>query len=788
MGMHAAFAAWLARYGGCEDVVVGTAVANREHSELAALIGFFSNTVVLRTQVALAGSFDALLSQIKQQDIADLDMQLPFPLLTEHLNPERSLDRHPLFQIVLNVDNNESEGMQVAGSNVQGNARSGHESNFDLTLYAVERRDGIQLIWRYATDLFNAGTIEAMAASFQTLLAAAVSDPSQPLHALPLVAAPELSELRALADGGPLQRPAPLLPAWMAANAQARGSAVAVRVEDRQLDHAALEGRSNQIASALLAAGVHPGDRVGVCQSRSLDLLASVMGTMKAGAVYVPLDPGYPDERLSFLLADAGIGHVLTEAWLAAQLPLSGQQVVLVEAADGQSTQAPAMEIQAHWPAYMIHTSGSTGQPKGVLVSHGALAEKLSALGQFYGLTPQDRGLVFASMSFDASLSQLLAPLAAGGSVVLRPDGMSEPEVVLDYVVQQQVSWLHVVPAYLRQLLAVPGWSASALRRVSCGGDVLDAALRQAWFTPERDGITLFNSYGPTEAVITASVHAVGADGEEVPIGRPLPGVQYWVLDAQGRVLPRGAVGELCIGGSLAEGYWDRAAISAERFVTLTPAGIPQRLYRSGDRVRWTAEGTLAFLGRSDHQVKVRGHRVELGEVEAALLACAGVVAAVVKVEQDSLWAYVELAGSSAAQVEATLAERLPGYLLPSGYEVVTQWPLTRSGKLDRQALARGQGAGEQRRAPATAVEQALLEIWQGLLKREDIAVSDNFFQKGGHSLLATRLASQIRRRFEVDFTLKSLFELPSIEEQAMLISTLANRVQGMDAVEEFSL
>ncbi|MDY4342216.1 non-ribosomal peptide synthetase, partial [Xanthomonas sp. LF07-6] len=442
------------------------------------------------------------------------------------------------------------------------------------------------------------------------------------------------------------------------------------------------------------------------------------------------------------LLADAGVGHVLTEAWLAAQLPLSGQVVVTVDAADAQSPAAFASPVTRDSAAYMIHTSGSTGQPKGVLVEHGALADKLAALAQQYGLDEHERGLLFASMSFDASLSQLLAPLSVGGSVVLRPDGMSEPEAVLAHVREQRVTWLHVVPAYLRQLLEVEGWADTALRRVSCGGDVLDRSLQQAWFTAERAGIALYNSYGPTEVTITSSVQAVSAEQAVVPIGRALPGVRYWVLDAQGRVLPRGAVGELCIGGSaLARGYWNRAELSAERFVERMPLpGRPERLYRSGDRVRWNAMGELEFIGRSDHQVKVRGHRIELGEVEAALQACVGVAAALVKVEQDSLWAYVELAGATAAQVEAALAERLPAYLLPSGYEVVRQWPLTRSGKIDRAALVRGQGTAA-RRAPANAVEQALLEIWTALLKREDLAVSDNFFQKGGHSLLATRLA-----------------------------------------------
>ncbi|WP_250465110.1 amino acid adenylation domain-containing protein, partial [Microbulbifer litoralis] len=495
-----------------------------------------------------------------------------------------------------------------------------------------------------------------------------------------------------------------------------------------------LEAHTNQIARLLIASGVQPGNRVGVCQERTLDMLASAIGTMKAGAVYVPLDPGYPDERLAYLLGDAGISHVLTEAYLAPQLPLHDQAVVLVSEADGHDAAAFASPVTPESPAYLIYTSGSTGEPKGVLVSHGALADKLAALTQHYALDETDRGLLFASISFDASISQLLAPLSVGGSVVLRPDGVTEPEVLLAHVARQGVTWMHVVPAYLRQLLEVSGWPDTRLRRVTCGGDVLDRDLQQAWFAPEREGIALYNSYGPTEITITSSVHRVRGDETVVPIGQPLANTRYWVLDAHGHALPRGAVGELCIGGSsVAQGYWGRAAQTGECFVECEPVpGHRERLYRSGDRVRWNEAGELEFIGRNDHQVKVRGHRIELGEIETALQACEGVSGAVVKLEQDSLWAYVVLESGDLSGIEAQLSERLPGPLLPSGYEQLEDWPRTRSGKIDRQALVRGQSAVPKRRAPANAIETTLLEIWSGLLKSDDIGVTDNFFQRGG--------------------------------------------------------
>jgi amino acid adenylation domain-containing protein len=799
VGLQSLFSAFLSRLSGESDIVIGTASANRDHPHTRHVVGAFLDTVVLRNDVRSERTFTEHLVTTRDAALADqAHFDMPFEALVRALNPERNSAYSPLFQLVLNLVYSDND---ILGYDAQDAVDAQHRIsvNYDLTLYVQPKAQGLELTWCYATDLFRPETIARMANSFETLLSAVVADPQQPLHALPLVDEDERAALVALSAGPVPERASVLLPAMIRANAQLRGDAVAVRLEDEVLDHAELEARSNRIARALVAAGVQVGDRVGICQERSLDMVASVIGTMKAGAVYVPLDPGYPDERLAWLLSDAGIGHVLTEAHLAAQLPLSGQRVVLVsDAANGDGGEY-ASPVSAETLAYMIYTSGSTGEPKGVCVSHGALADKLPALAQHYGLDASDRGLLFASMSFDASLSQLLVPLSVGGSVSVRPDGVTEPSALLSYVAEQGVTWMHVVPAYLRQLVEVPGWSRTALRRVTSGGDVLDAGLRSAWFSEERAGIELHNSYGPTEVAITSSVYRVRGDETVVGIGRPLSHVRYWVLDARGGLLPRGAVGELCIGGScLAAGYWGREAQTSERFVTLeVQPGRRERLYRTGDRVRWGEGGQLVFVGRADHQVKVRGYRIELGEVESALRGCAGVSGAVVKVEDDSLWAYVSLSGTGVAEVEAWLSERLPAYLLPSGYEVVEEWPLTRSGKIDRTALRRGQAGAAKRRGPANEVESSLLEIWSTLLKSDGIGVTDNFFQRGGHSLLATRLASQIRKRFEVDFTLKSLFELPSIEEQALFIEVLRKksrtdegRNEGGDkeAVEEFSL
>ncbi|WP_242691354.1 non-ribosomal peptide synthetase [Lysobacter enzymogenes] len=771
--LQSLFALLISRYSGNHDVLMGSANASRVEAAVQPLLGCFLNNLVLRADLSVDQPVSRFLCDQQRRFIADFEHQhVPFELLVEQVNPERSLAHHPLVQIMFTYENGSTSDGETGALGLQRHELEYDVSKFDLSLHAGPVGDGIEIAWGYSVELFKPETIARMAAGLRSLLAGVLADPERKLSSLALTDDGALAELAVLAQGPALEREAVLVPALIERHAAGRGDKVALSLEDETLSFAELDARANQIARLLAVSGVQAGDRVGVCQERSLDMLASVIGTMKAGAVYVPLDPGYPDERLAYLLSDAGIGHVLTEAYLAPQLPLNGQRVVLVSDADEQDATAFASPVTGESPAYMIYTSGSTGQPKGVVVSHGALADKLAALAQNYDLDETDRSLLFASTSFDASISQLLTTLSVGGSVALRPDGVTEPEALLAYVAAQGVTWMHVVPAYLRQLLEVPGWSDTKLRRVSSGGDVLDRGLQQAWFVPERSGIALYNSYGPTEITITSSVHRVRGDEAVVPIGRPLANTRYWVLDEQGRALPRGAVGELCIGGSsLADGYWGRDQQTHERFVELEPIpGQRERLYRSGDRARWNELGELEFVGRNDHQVKVRGYRIELGEIETALQACDGVTGAVVKVEQDSLWAYVSLSSSDLARVEADLSSRLPGYLLPGGYEQVDEWPLTRSGKIDRRALVRGQAAAPKRREPGNETESALLEIWSALLKTDDIGVTENFFQRGGHSLLATRLASQIRRRFEVDFTLKSLFELPSIEEQAGLI------------------
>ncbi|UAA37425.1 amino acid adenylation domain-containing protein [Paraneptunicella aestuarii] len=787
--LQSLFAVLVSRYSNTRDVLMGSATANRIEGQVQPLLGCFLNNLVLRTDIDDELSVAEFLKRQKMQILSDFEKQhIPFELLVEQINPERSLAFHPLVQIMFGYENNDYSGQGSQALDMTRREMIYEISKFDLSLHAGPIEEGIEVSWGYSKDVFKHETIGRMATAYEALLRAAIANPDTLLKDLPLVSDVESQALSVLAMGEALPAQTVLVPAQLSALAASQADAQAVVMEAESLSFGELEAQSNLLARALVKSGVKAGDRVGMCLDRSVEMVVAVLGIMKSGGVYVPLDPTYPDERLSYLIQDAGISHVVTEVYLADQLPLNDQQVLLVseciddsDERDEETETAVEVALTASTPAYMIYTSGSTGQPKGVLVNHGALAQRLAGLQNHYGLNSTDKGLLFASMSFDASLSQLLLPLCAGAAVVIRPDDVTEPEALMEYIQETGVSFLHVVPAYLKQLVAVSGWQDSRLRIVVSGGDVFDTGLLDSWFNgdsaSEREGIALYNSYGPTEIVITSSSHRVSVKALEskgsAPIGKPLANTSYWIVDAQGQLLPQGVVGELCIGGdSLAEGYWQREAQTAERFVELRFNNTLQRVYRTGDRAKWNDAGELVFVGRQDNQVKVRGYRIELGEIEAALKACQGVTEAVVKAEDDGLWAFLSLDENrtTLTQVEEELATHLPGYLLPSGFETITEWPLTASGKIDRNKLVRGLEQDSGSRAPKNDTEIALQKIWAELLKVEEVGVTDNFFQMGGHSLLATRLASQIRRQFEVNFTLKSLFELPSIEEQAAMI------------------
>jgi len=770
-------AAWgylLCRYKGSNKTLTGVSVSGRtgEIKGIESMVGMMINTVPARLTITPEQAITDWLQELHA--VQAKREHYSFVSLTAMLGQLSLQEDEQLFNSVLGFHNQpiEEAAELMRKENMRGGL--GYEDTHYPLVLGVYPHKKLQFTLIYDTAKFSAETMGRVFTHLNNIIKALVDPSNTFLNDICVFSAQELHELNTLSSNTQ-SLVAPLIPTMLTAQGQCHGERVAIVCEDAQVSFSGLDAKANQVARQLQQDGLTQGDRVGLCLDRSVAMTVAMLGIMKAGGVYVPLDPSYPDERLRYLLNDAQVQFVVSEAYLADQLPLATQKIILMSALDAVSTAPVACEITRESAAYIIYTSGSTGQPKGVCVNHGALADKIAGLSQHYGLDSTDVGLLFASMSFDASLSQLLMPLSVGARVVIRPDDITEPEDLMAYLQAQHVSVMHIVPAYLKQLVHLGGWSESALRIVISGGDVFDNELQQSWHCSERANIALYNSYGPTEICITSSSYRVTGKESVVPIGQPLANVSYWVLDGAGQLLPQGAIGELYIGGSsLASGYWQQKEQSDERFVTLALGDGPKlALYRTGDRVRWNDNGELVFIGRQDKQVKVRGYRIELGEIEAGLLRCEGVTGAVVTTYEDSIWAFVSLSSGDLAQVEDALSEQLPGYLLPNGYDKVEAWPLTANGKVDRGGLVRGQDKVQASRAPSNATELALHGIWTALLKIEEVGVTENFFQMGGHSLLATRLASQIRRQFEVNFSLKSLFELPSIEEQANLVDLL---------------
>ncbi len=807
MVLLAAFAALLDRYSGQEDVSIGSPVANRNRSETEPLIGFLVNTLVFRLDLSGGAGFRELLERVRRTALAAYAHQeLPFERVVEEVNPRRDLSLSPLFQVMLLVQDGSRQTLDLPGLRLSPMSLGGDLILFDLTLSVVEAPSGLLGTIEYSSDLFDPATAERMAGHFRALLAGAAAEPGRRLSELPLLTAAELAQLAAWsrAEGPPWEDLC--LHEMIEARCDRDPDAVAVVDDGGQLSYGELEERSNRLAHRLRRLGVGPEVRVGHCMQRSLQGVVGILGILKAGGVYLPVDPSYPRERRSWILADAGARVLVTQESLRhdlAALPAgTGVEVLCLDSGwaeiAGESAERPERQVRPDNVAYAIYTSGSTGKPKGVEVPHGAVAAYVRpAMASYgYGDHRKDRVLQTSSWGFDASIEEVLVSLAAGVTVALW-DGDLDPEELLRRSMELGVTALALAPSFLQlwaREVAGKGLPDLPVNVVVTGGEALSPEVARLWpSTPLRNAL-LVNAYGPTEAVIVATDWA-GQELPEalssVPIGRPRSGRSVHVLDPQGEPVPVGVPGELFLGGSLARGYLGRPEATAERFVPDGFSGEPgSRLYRTGDRARWLPSGDLDFLGRTDHQVKIRGFRIELGEVEAALASHPGVGAATVTTRQDPLGgqrlvAYVVPAGEGAPSAERLrdhLAVRLPEYMVPSLFVLLEELPLTTHGKVDRKALpAPDDGALVSTAsyvAPRTPTEERLAEIWAGLLSRR-AGAEDDFFRIGGHSLLATQLVSRIREGFGIELPLRQVFERPTLEALALEIEAITGGVTG---------
>ncbi len=775
------FYAFLYRWTGQRDLLVGTPTTGRERADWRDLVGYLVNPLPIRAQVRGTLPFTALVAQVRQTLRDALAHQsLPFPLLVERLRPQRDGRATPLVQVMLTWQQAGELGGWALGDGaplpfhnltLESQPLPATAPQFDLSLMLAEVEQGLAGIWHYDADLFEPATVAHMSDLFASLLTAIAADASTTIGAIPLPGA--VVPLPATPAASPA-----LLHELVEAQVGRTPDAVAVVAGGASLTYGELWRRAGQCARLLQTQGVRSGDLVGVHLERSLELPVALLGILRAGAAYIPLDPGYPAERLALMLDDARPRVVLTSGHPLPDGPwrtcdLTGQ--ALAE----QPADVPALATSPDALAYVIYTSGSTGRPKGVMISHRAIVNHMRWMARAFPLGPADVVLFKTPISFDASVWKCYAPLMAGARLVLAPtEAQRDPAVLAQVLAETGATVLQLVPTLLHALLQEPRSAQIRLRRLFCGGEALPLDLARR--AQARFGAEIVNLYGPTEATIDATAHVLADDhSPTVPIGAAVDGVQAYVLDDDLNPVPVGAAGELFLAGvQLAHGYLNQPALTAERFLPDPFAG--GRMYRTGDRVRRRADGALVFLGRRDQQVKLRGMRLELGEIEAALEALPGIREAVAVVREDvpgrqQLVAYVVAAheravgAPAAADVRARLAERLPAGYVPAAIVLLDALPLTPSGKLDRRALpAPAPTAADD--APLTADEQQVANVFAALLGVQRIHRDDDFFALGGHSLLATQAIARLRASTGRDLPLQMLFDAPTV-------ATLAARV-----------
>ena len=802
MVLQAALAALLCRLGAGMDIPIGTPIAGRTDESLDRLVGFFVNTLVIRTDLTGDPSFVELLGRVRETTIrAYAHQDIPFERLVAELAPARSMARHPLFQVMLTLRNTAQGVLRLPGLIADSLPIGEEAAKFDLSVELAERFDsqgrpaGIKGSLTYATDLFDHGTAHTLSRQYERLFRTLAALPEVPLSRIEVL--DEAERRRVLVEWNDTARnlPALTLPELFEAQVARTPDAVAVVCEDVQLTYGELNARANRLARLLAARGVGPEALAGVMLERSVDLVVVLLAVLKVGGAYLPVDPAYPADRIGYLLADARPVCLVTTRALRSRLadtgdaPAGAGAVIVVDDPDVMadvrgrpdadlSDAERVTALQPAHPAYAIYTSGSTGRPKGVLVTHESIG-RLVLRTNYIEIATGDVVAQLASVSFDAATFEIWGALLNGAVLAVAPARVLSIAELKHFIVMRGVTVLWLTAGLFHQVVDADVEALRGLRYLLAGGDVLSAVQCAAVLDSLPD-VRLVNGYGPTENTTFTTTHAVrkadlGSAGR-VPIGGPISDTRVYVLDAHLCPVPPGVAGELYVSGAgLARGYLGRSGLTAEHFVA-NPFGDPgERMYRTGDVVRWTLEGILQFLGREDDQVKVRGFRIELGEVEAALASHPSVGQAAVTVHEEAsgdkrLLGYVtpnsDATAVDAAAVRASVAEQLPEYMVPSAVVVLEDLPLTVNGKLDRRALpALGIASATTYRAPATPQEEILCTIFAEVLGVPQIGLDDNFFESGGHSLLATRLISRIRALLDVELPIRTLFEAPTVAQ-----------------------
>ncbi|HEX6292500.1 MAG TPA: amino acid adenylation domain-containing protein [Herpetosiphonaceae bacterium] len=797
MTLLTAFQVLLFRYSGQDDLAIGTPIANRNRRELEPLIGCFINTLVLRTDLSGNPAFRALLHRVRQTTLDAYDHQdLPFEVLVDALQPARDLSHNPLFQVMFVMQNTPIQALDLSEFQIGMVDLETRTAKTDVSLEIVPIGEILTGTFVYTTDLFDRPTIERILAHFVTLLEGVVAEPEMRITHLPLLTGAERQQMLIDWNHSAAECPGEAAIQHVIAAQAARTpdkTAIVFEAGTRErvaLTYGELNRRANQLAHSLRDQGVGPEVLVGLYVEPSLELIVGMLAILKAGGAYVPLDPAYPHDHIQCMLQDAGIAILLTLTDLAERLPALQGRIICLDAESSNISRESEANLDVNLDpdtlAYVIYTSGSTGRPKGVLIPHRGLVNLARAQREAFAVMADSRVLQFAALSFDASIAEVAVTLTAGAQLELVP--RATPLVgadLADVLDRRAITHVTLPPSVL---MTLPEQPLPALQTLIVAGEACGPELAARWGPGRR----FVNAYGPTETTVCATLEVGSGDGDLLPIGRPIANTQIYLLDVQLQPVPIGVPGELHIGGvGLARGYHQRPGLTAERFIPDPFSTRPgSRLYRTGDRARYLPDGRIAFLGRIDHQIKIRGFRVELGEIESVLRQHEAVRDALVLMRDERLVAYVVQNNEqrtenrdsaddcsvfsvrcSPQDLRTFLQSRLPAYMLPSAFVFLDALPRTPNGKLDRTALpvpgTRSSDTPGTFVAPRDTLEVRLARIWEALLGVQPVGICDNFFELGGHSLLVVRLMAQIQVQLGQKIPLATLFQEPTVEHLA---------------------
>jgi len=811
MTMLAAFGTLLYRWSGQEDMLIGTPVSGRSRTEVEPLIGYFSNSVVLRLAIGGDPTFRELMRRVKEVSLAAYSYQdLPFEKLVIEMQPQRDLSYSPMYQIMFSVGEHKDLGLELPGLEISPIIIDRGVAKFDMTFGMTEFRKDLMCNIEYCTALFDTSTMQRLANHFQNLLQGIMTNPDQHISQLPMLSAEDRREI--LFGWNNTDRNYPrdfFVPHFFERQVENTPDATAVVYQDERLSYRELNERANQLGHFLKKRGVGPEVRVAVCVERSLEMVIGVMGVMKAGGAYVPLDAMYARERLPIIMLDAECPVLLTQNSLLETVPKTGAEVIALdsdwELIAKESKENPRHETTRDTLAYVVYTSGSTGVPKGVMVTHGGLVNQYRAYEESYELrSPVGSWLYMANFSFDVFSSDLTRSLCSGGKMVICPmELLLNPAELYELMLREHVDCAEFVPAVLHTLTAYlqeTNQKLDFMRLLVCSSDAWSMADCRAVLAVCGDKPRVINAYGVTEATIDSTYLDISSEmlrGEGfVPIGHPFANTRTYVLDQHMEPCPIGVPGVLYIGGAgVARGYLNRPELTLERFVhDPFSSELGARLYNTGDAARYLPNGVIEFLGRTDNQVKIRGFRIELGEIEAVLGKHTTVKQAVVVARELTpgdltLVAYVVPAEGPTVDIaglRSFIKGKLPAYMLPSAFEVLEKIPLNANRKVDRKALPvpkkKSADLVKDFVAPRTETEEKIASIWSEVLQFSPVGVHDNFFQLGGHSLMAIQVISRVRKHFQVELPLRVLFENPTVSELGVSIESYRSNGKPKDA------